>query len=143
LSLASATAIVSLPAAPQEPQPAFEVASIKRDISGQPGPQFRLFPGFTVQRATLKDLVRLAYFVHDFQVSGGPSWINSDRYNIEAKVEGNPTFNQEYRSLQLRRLQTLLQDRFKLALHRETKQLPTYDLMVAKNGPKLPPPSCI
>ena len=143
LFIASATAIVSLHAAPQERQPAFEVASIKRDVSGQPGPQYRMFPGFTVQRATLKDLVKLAYFVHDFQVSGGPSWINSDRYNIEAKAEASPAFNQEYQTLQLRRLQTLLRERFNLALHRERKELPVYELTVAKGGPKLPPPSCI
>jgi uncharacterized protein (TIGR03435 family) len=143
LFIATATAIVSLHAAPQEGQPAFEVASIKRDVSGQPGPQYRMFPGFTVQRATLKDLVVMAYLVHDFQVSGGPGWINSDRYNIEAKAEAPPAFNTEYRTLQLRRLQTLLQDRFKLALHRETKELPVYELTVAKGGPKLPPPSCL
>jgi uncharacterized protein (TIGR03435 family) len=88
--------------------------------------------------------VTFAYFVHDFQVSGGPGWINSDRYDIEAKADAPPAFNQEYRTLQLRRMQTLLQDRFKLALHRETKELPVYELTVAKGGPKkLPLPSCI
>jgi uncharacterized protein (TIGR03435 family) len=143
LFMASGTAIVSLRAAPQERPPAFEVASIKRDVSVQPGPQYRIFPGFTVQRATLRDLVKLAYFIHDFQVSGGPGWINSDRYNIEAKAEAPPAFNQEYRVLQLRRLQTLLQDRFKLVLHRETKELPVYELTVAKSSPTSPPPNCI
>ena len=143
LSIAGSTAIVSLHAAPQEAQPAFDVASIKRDVSGQPGPQYRMFPGLTVERATVRDLVRMAYWVQDFQVSAGPAWTNSERYNIEAKSEGKPVFSQEYRSLQLRRLQTLLRDRFKLALHRETKQLPIYELTVAKGGPKLQLPSCI
>lgn len=143
LVVAGAVAVVSVNAAPQEPQPAFEVASIKRDVSGQPGPQYRIFPGFTVQRATLKDLVTMAYGIHDFQLSGGPVWINSDRYNIEAKAEGPPVFSQEYRMLQLRRLQTLLEDRFNLAVHRETRELPVYELTVAKGGAKLQPPTCI
>lgn len=124
-------------------QPRFEVASIKPDVSGQPGPQYRIFPGFTVQRATLKDLVMTAYQIGDFRVSGGPGWINSDRYNIEAKAEAPPAFSQEYRMLQYRRLQTLLQERFKLAVHRETKEVPVYDLTIVKGGPKLHPPSCI
>jgi uncharacterized protein (TIGR03435 family) len=143
LVVGGAVAAISLHAAPQEPEPAFEVASIKRDVSGQPGPQYRIFPGFTVQRATLKDLVTMAYGIHDFQLSGGPGWINSDRYNIEAKAEGAQVFSQEYRLLQLRRLQTLLQDRFKLAVHRETRELPVYELVVAKGGAKLQPPTCI
>jgi len=139
LIIASATAFVSLHAAPQDPQPAFEVASIKPDVGGGPGPQFFMFPGFTVRRATLKDLVLMAYGVRDFQLSGGPGWINSDRYSIEAKVDGNPTMSPTYHTLQSRRLQTLLQDRFKLAVHRETKELPVYHLTVAKGGLKLQP----
>ncbi len=54
-----------------------------------------------------------------------------------------PRFDQEYRALQYRRLQTLLKERFKLAIHRETKELPIYELTVAKAGPKLQPPNCI
>jgi uncharacterized protein (TIGR03435 family) len=144
-TIAAAAALVlfiaGAPAAAQPP--AFEVASIKPDISGQPGPQFRLFPGFTVARATVKNLLTMAYGVHDFQVLGGPGWINADRYNIDAKAPGPAVFSQEYRTLQYQRLQTLLQDRFKLAIHRETKELPIYELTVVKDGPKLQPPSCI
>jgi uncharacterized protein (TIGR03435 family) len=124
-------------------QTAFEVASIKPDVSGQPGPLFSLFPGFTVERATLRSLVVMAYGVHDFQLSGGPGWINSDRYNIEAKAQAPAAFSQDYRALQYRRMQTLLQDRFKLALHHETKELPIYELTVAKGGSKLQRPSCL
>ncbi len=81
--------------------------------------RFKRFPGVTVENAAFKDLLKFAYDVEDFRVSGGPGWINSDRYNIEAKVEGNPTSFDL--TLQRRRLQTLLQDRFKLALHRKGK----------------------
>jgi uncharacterized protein (TIGR03435 family) len=140
---AAALLLIPVPGAPQEAQPAFEVASIKRDVSGRIGPQYRMFPGFAVQRATLKDLVTMAYGIHDFQVSGGPGWINSDRYNIETKAEGNPVFSQEYRMLQLRKLQTLLIDRFQLKVHHETKELPVYELTVAKGGSKLQPPKCM
>jgi uncharacterized protein (TIGR03435 family) len=127
---------------PDDP-PRFEVASIKRDVSVQAGPQYRIFPGLSVQRATLKYLITLAYQVDDFRVSGGPGWINSDRYNIEAKAEAPLAYSVEYRTLQYRRLQTLLQERFQLALHRETRELPVYDLTVAKDGPKLQSPNCI
>jgi uncharacterized protein (TIGR03435 family) len=129
--------IAGVPAIAQ--QPAFDVAAIKRNVSGEPGPRFKMFPGFTVERATLKDLVKLAYEIEDFRISGGPGWINSDRYDIEAKAEGNPVWNQEVRMLQERRLQTLLNDRFKLMIHRETKELPIYVLSVAKGGLKLHP----
>jgi uncharacterized protein (TIGR03435 family) len=126
--------IAGAPVAAQ--QPAFEVASIKRSVSG--GPQrFKMFPGVTVENSTLKDLIKFAYAVDDFRISGGPGWINSDRYDIEAKVEGKPTTFDL--ALQRRRLQTLLQDRFNLALHRETKELPIYELKVAKGGFKLHP----
>ncbi|HEY1760047.1 MAG TPA: TIGR03435 family protein [Bryobacteraceae bacterium] len=135
LSIAGAAALAQ--------QPAFEVASIKPDVSGQPGPLFSLFPGFTVERATLRSLVLMAYGIHDFQLSGGPGWINSDRYNIEAKAQPPATFSQEYRTLQNRRLQTLLQERFRLALHHETKELPIFELTVAKGGPNLQPTSCL
>jgi uncharacterized protein (TIGR03435 family) len=148
---ALAPAIVALRAAPQEAEPAFEVASIKRDITGQLGPLYNMLPPtFRVERATLKNLIRMAYWVHDFQILGASGWINSERYNIEAKNPGTPVQNQSspglneaYRTLQLRRLQTLLQDRFKLAVHRETKEVPIYELTVAKGGPKLEPPNCI
>jgi len=143
LLLAGATAIVSLYAAPQEPQPAFDVASIKLDVSGEPGGLFTCVPNCHLERMTLKALVILAYRVHDFQVAGGPGWIDSDRYNIDAKAEGAPSFNQEYVALQYRRLQTLLHDRFSLTIHHETKELPVYELTVAKGGPKLQQPKCV
>ena len=92
---------------------------------------------------TLKHLVTLAYRIHDFQVTGGPGWIDSERYNIDAKAEGAPSSNQEYVALQYRRLQTLLRDRFNLTIRRETKELPVYELTVAKGGPKLQPPKCV
>lgn len=123
--------------------PAFEVASIKRDLSGEPGGMFTLVPACHLERMTLRDLVIFAYRVHNFQVTGGPGWIDSERYNIEAKSERPPAVNQEYVTLQSRRLQTLLRDRFNLTIRRETKELPVYELTVAKRGPKLQTPNCL
>jgi bla regulator protein blaR1 len=124
------------------PRPAFEVASIKRDVSGEPA-MFTCVPTCHLERMTFKDLVIFAYRVHDFQVTGGPSWIDSERYDIDAKTEGPPSSNPEYVALQYRRLQTLLRDRFNLTIHRETKELPIYELTVAKKGPKLQTPNCL
>jgi uncharacterized protein (TIGR03435 family) len=67
------------------------------------------------------------------QVLGGPGWIDSDRYDIVAKAEGNPPQAQLYGSM----LRALLEDRFKLKVHRETKEVPVYLLTVAKSGTKL------
>jgi bla regulator protein BlaR1 len=139
-----AIAIVSLHAAPQDAQPVFDVASIKRDVSGEPGGMFTLVPACHLERMTLRELVIFAYRVRDFQVAGGPGWVDSERYNIDARVEGSPaSFNQEYVTLQSRRLQTLLRDRFNLTIHRETKEFPVYELTVAKGGPKLLTPNCV
>ena len=80
----------------------------------------------------VKMLIENAYGVQDYQVLGGPSWLSSDRWTIEAKTEGPTTFTQK---MQL--LQPLLEDRFQLKLHRETRKLPEYRLVVAKSGPKL------
>jgi uncharacterized protein (TIGR03435 family) len=104
---------------------------------------FTCVPNCHLERMTLKDLVVFAYRVHDFQITGGPGWIDSDRYNIDAKAEGPPASSQEYVALQYRRLQTLLRDRFNLRIHRETKELPVYELTVAKGGPKLQTPNSL
>ena len=121
-------------ATPQETA-AFEVATIKPNVSGAGNRLIRPSPGrLSIFNMTLKDLVMFAYQVRDFQVLGGPGWINSDQYDIEAKAEGNPS--QDQMKLML---QTLLKDRFALALHHDTKELPVYELTVAKGGLKLQP----
>ncbi|MGB6943658.1 MAG: TIGR03435 family protein [Bryobacteraceae bacterium] len=119
-------------------RPAFEVASIRpADPSGRG--QFQLLPGGTVimRAVTLRLLIQQSYDVRDFQISGGPAWMGSERYDITAKP-GN-TGDQRASSLdQMRlRLQALLADRFQLKLHRETKELPVFALVVARDGPKL------
>jgi uncharacterized protein (TIGR03435 family) len=124
----------------------FEAASIKP--AKQAGmSSIRDLPGgrFTATNISLKMLMTLAYHVQPFQVSGGPSWVESDRYDIEAKPESAgdeepgkpPTDRQKQMDEQRKRLQALLEERCKLTTHRETRELPVYALVLAKNGPKL------
>ena len=91
--------------------------------------------------APLMMLIQNAYAVQASQVVGGPAWINSEGYDIEAKPEGNTDRPQMWLMLQ-----SLLSDRFKLALHRETREFPVYALTMTKGGLKPPPPnagSCV
>jgi uncharacterized protein (TIGR03435 family) len=83
-------------------------------------------------------LIQRAYAVQAFQVVGGPAWINTDGYDVEAKPKGDTDRKQMWLMLQ-----TLLADRFKLTLHRETRKLPVYDLKAVKRGPKLPMPKAV
>jgi uncharacterized protein (TIGR03435 family) len=117
--------------------PAFDVASIKLSAPGRGGhgnplgELAKVTPvSVTMQRVTLKNSIQWAYHVFDYQVSGPPS-IDSDRYDIAAKSAG-PAGEAELRVM----MQTLLAERFKLKLHRQSKETQAYVLSVGKNGPK-------
>lgn len=130
-----AGAILLAPAVafPQD-APAFDSASIKPSTGGERGYSFRPLPGrISIGNMTLRQIIAAAWHVNDFQISGGPKWIESDRWNIEAKAAGDshPTERQ-----MLVMLQKLLADRFALTIHRDTKDLPVYSLELAKGGPK-------
>jgi uncharacterized protein (TIGR03435 family) len=124
--------------------PVFEVATIKLHKSGDEK-QSMTYPanGFIATNVTLWMLLRVAYGVEDNQISGAQNWFNAESYDVEASVD-RPVA-EELRKLtrdqraakQQPMLQALLADRFKLALHRETKELPVYALVIAKDGPKL------
>lgn len=127
--------------AQQQPRPAFEVASIK---PGDPNDQrvgIHLQPGgrFTTTNATLKILIAFAYDLQTHQISGGPKWLETDNFNIEAKADSTiPISITSEGGTQIRlTLQSLLAERFKLSVHRENKEGPVYELVVAKGGPKL------
>jgi bla regulator protein BlaR1 len=98
---------------------------------------------FTTTNFTLRGLIGSAYGLVDDQISGGPSWINSERYDIQAKIDKSVAedlqkLSPDQRVLErTRMLQALLTDRFKLRLHRETKDLPMYELTIANSGSKL------
>jgi uncharacterized protein (TIGR03435 family) len=87
---------------------------------------------FWLPDAPLNVLIQLAYDVNPVQVLGTPAWAASDRYEIDAKAEGDVNFG-KMRPM----LQSLLADRFKLAFHRETIETSVYELVVAKGGFKL------
>ena len=84
---------------------------------------------FTATNCSLALLIRYAYDLRPFEVSGGPDWLRSDRYDIAAKGDGDAGFL-EIRAM----LQQLFQDRFELKFHWETKQTAVYDLVVSKPG---------
>lgn len=81
--------------------------------------------------STLKDLLATAYDVKDSQITG-PGWLDTDRFAVEATMPSETTKNQ-FRLM----LQNLLVDRFKMTIHREIRELPSYALRVARNGPKM------
>jgi uncharacterized protein (TIGR03435 family) len=118
--------------------PRFEVASIKASNPSalRPGRMGSVrvvtTPGrLTARNAYLRELIKDAYGLEDYQISGGPGWIGSSKFDVEGKSTDGAS-----RERLLLMLQALLADRFKLAFHRETKELPIYALIVAKNGPK-------
>lgn len=127
----------------------FEVASVRvhspatdQPVMKQPGVSPIRISGNRVelQAVTLKELVVAAYGVKEYQVSGGPGWASGidSMFNVEAKAPGDatPTTDQVQKMLQ-----AFLADRFRLNLRRESKQLPVYNLVVARGGPKLKPVS--
>jgi uncharacterized protein (TIGR03435 family) len=124
--------------------PSFEVASIKLQRGDRPGGSMWLPGRFRFENAPVIFLIaRVAYDVRDFQISGGPSWIKSEMYTIDAKE--SDSLAEEMQKLPFEKrleiggllVQSLLADRFKLKIHHETRMLPVYALVVAKNGPKL------
>ena len=121
---------------PAAPSPQFDVASIKPNNSGANPSSVRVAPGgrLTAFNASLRSFITQAYQIPDFELSGGPAWMNSDRYDIEARGPATATPEQI-----MQMLQALLADRFQLKIHRETRELPVYALLIGKNGSKLEP----
>uniref|UniRef100_Q01YN7 TIGR03435 family protein n=1 Tax=Solibacter usitatus (strain Ellin6076) TaxID=234267 RepID=Q01YN7_SOLUE len=133
LVFASTAAYGQPAAAPQ----AFDVASIKVSQIGKAGGEgsrrenVQISLGsVNMRNVSLKTAIRWAYHVMDFQVSG-PEWLANERYDIMAKAAG-PAPDAELRVM----LQTLLAERFKLAVHQQTKEMSAFVLIVGKNGPK-------
>src|SRR5215470_269681 len=122
-------------------RPSFEIASLKlgdpnerRKGIGSRGNQLE------VMNSPLKDMIGFAYDVETDQISGGPKWIEADLFTITARPNAATTTlrapDDSANVLKLM-LQSLLEERFKLAIHRETRIEPIYELVVAKTGPKL------
>jgi uncharacterized protein (TIGR03435 family) len=119
------------------PRPAFQAASVKLNTENPPNRGLRPLPGgrLTARNASLEQLIVVAYSVQRYQLIGGPSWMGTDGFDIEAKGEGEANNAQVWQMLQ-----SLLADRFKLSMHRETKELPVYNLTGAKGAFNPPAP---
>ena len=136
---------------PRPDGPAFEAATVRPNTSGETRRQIEVLPGgrFNAINMTLWQILSIAYpidgkFRDEINLTGGPGWINSDRFDIIAKAEGSPQLDTnkpgstvtdvdrdavERIRMMLRRF---LAERFKLRLHHETRQLPIYELVMAK-----------
>jgi bla regulator protein blaR1 len=118
------------------PAPAFEVASIKANRTGELGQRIQPSPGgrLTVTNVSLRGLVRFAYELQDVQIDGGPGWFATDRFDVVAKAEGDPPAS-EIRLM----LRTLLAERFNLRTHAEQREQAVYMLVMARSDRKLGP----
>jgi uncharacterized protein (TIGR03435 family) len=149
LVMVSAVAFATVPLlsqnSPSPATPTFEVVSIKPTAPTN----FGLRGGgprgdrFSVSGLALKELVQMAYGransngapFGQIPVIGGPSWLDSDRFDVQAKADcGGGVISREQLQLMVR---SMLEDRFQLKAHIETRELPVYDLVVGKDGPKL------
>jgi uncharacterized protein (TIGR03435 family) len=146
LALAMAFATAFLSAQSPAARPEFEVASIKPNNSGAT----RAFMGsrgpgrFDSENIPIRSFVAEAYNVKAFEIYGAPGWLASDKYDITAKWdEGKQRSFEEAMTDRRARLQTLLEDRCALKVHRETRELPVYVLTIAKGGAKVKTPSCV
>lgn len=98
---------------------------------------------FVAEGVTLQRLIQMAYHLQDSQISGGPDWLNSTRFDIEAKLDDSSVAAMHQQTADHKNfddqamLKGLLADRFKLALHPQTQTVPAYDLVVDESGPKL------
>jgi uncharacterized protein (TIGR03435 family) len=129
----AAIALTAAAGMAQTAAPVFEVASIK--ASSSVGSQDKTTPGTLLESGeTLRQLVTVAFDVKDFQVTGGPAWIDADRYDVVAKASGPANDQQLFRMLQ-----SLLEERFHLRMHRESKPFPGHALVVGRSGIKAQP----
>ncbi len=145
LNLARATPATAweIPEPPPPPKlmaananPAFEVATIKPSKPDRPGSSLTVGPNgiFNTTNTTLADLIVFAYGLHPRQLSGEPSWVTSDKYDITGKPDtpGIPSVTQ-LKTL----VQKLIVERFQLTFHYDKKELSVYAITLAKTGSKM------
>lgn len=116
----------------------FEVATIKPNSESDNRVGIQIQPGgrFLMTGASLKMMITFAYDLKDFQVTGEPGWANADKWDLNAKGEGVGG-DRPQPDIFRKMLRELLEDRFQLKTHEETKEMPIYWLVPAKGGPKL------
>jgi uncharacterized protein (TIGR03435 family) len=134
ISVLAATAIIAAVSA-QDPAPQF-VASVKKNAGGGFGAQMRIMPGtISATGVPVRLLMRQAFGgLQDSQLVGGPPWMNTDRFDIEVKIEGGGPMSPQILQPVLRQL---LEERFALKTHKETRELPIYALVLARSDGRL------
>ncbi len=139
LRLVLSAAVISVLGQAQSLPKEFDVATIKPNSANDNRFMIRPLPGggLTITGVPLKMLIMEAFDVRAFQVSGGPGWMSTERWDIEAKAEGVQSRLPIGQTLKM--LQALITERFHLAVHHETKEMTIYALVVGKNGSKLTP----
>jgi uncharacterized protein (TIGR03435 family) len=123
---------------PADADPSFDVATIKPNPSGAPSLQQLTTNGhnFVIKNGSLGDMMAFAYNVQVKQIAGAPSWIDQDRYDVAATQDQDGlASDKQLRSM----VRKMLEDRFKLTVHHEKRELPAFVLTVGKNGQKLTP----
>lgn len=115
--------------------PVFEVATLKPSDPDRPGKAFTVRGRqFATLNTTLSDMITFAYGLHPRQVTGGPAWVESEKYDLTAKPDGEGQPNdKQWKAM----VQKMLADRFKLAFHRDKKELSVYALVLGKTPHKL------
>jgi uncharacterized protein (TIGR03435 family) len=144
--------VVALPPSRAWPQgaaadaPTFAVSSIKPSGPDSAARKVHIEPGhFFAQGVTLRILIKIAYDLNDDQLTGGPTWTAFKRFDVEAKVDPaaldrtNTMTTKEVETFNRQLLQGLLSERFKLRMRTDTKDMPTYALVLGKSGAKLKP----
>jgi uncharacterized protein (TIGR03435 family) len=115
--------------------PEFEVATIKPSTPDRPGKAFMVRNGqFSTLNTSLNDLITFAYGMHAKQITGGPAWMDTEKFDLAGKPggEGQPN-EKQWKGM----VQKLLAERFSFAFHRDKKELGVYAVTVGKGGPKL------
>jgi uncharacterized protein (TIGR03435 family) len=135
VALAAILGTASAPAQAPAPAPTFDVSSVKPNKDGGPS-SVRVTPGgmLSVTNNTLRNIIRNAWNITNDQIVGGPEWIDTERFDITAKAS-KPFGQDEARAM----LQALLAERFGLATHHETRELPVYLLVLARKDGALGP----
>jgi uncharacterized protein (TIGR03435 family) len=142
LNRATPTTAWVIPEPPPPPKPLaanakleFEVATIKPSKPDTPGKAFTIRGReFLTINTSLSDMVVFAYGIHAKQILSAPAWVETDKFDITAKPEGDGQPNlDQYKEM----FRKLLADRFKLTFHRDKKELSVYAIVVGKSGPKL------
>jgi uncharacterized protein (TIGR03435 family) len=148
-ALAVHIAFAQSPAATVPPTPTFDVASIRENMNSADG-HHHIYNDpaeshFRAVNLSIKDLLQFAYGMPDSQIVGGAAWLDSGMYDIDAKsdpsvdvqLKGLPTADARHQKQLM--VQALLAERFQLRTHEETRELPVFDLVVAKGGIKFEP----